>query len=273
MKIALIALNALLTVFLLFALAGHFEDTPDQVKILPPPPRTASAENTAASGKNDVNAADTDISDDTVRSVITANPLFGSSSDNGNGSRRGGATIALVGTVAAGEHSSAVLLIGASRNRDFRGRGFGGQSTSQTTDYSFKQYLRLGETNSAGYKLISVEPDKVVLTRSGERLELSMSAPSQNAPAAVEARNNQSAPRQFTTRDAVAMQMFQNMQMMRIMDRLTRLQQQRTGSSLSGRRGGGSSSGSAGFSGGMGGGMGGGGGFSGGGMGGGGRGR
>lgn len=271
MKPVLIAVNAVLAVWLLFAVVGYFKpDAP-----LPEPAKPAvSAQLSKPAAAERIEKPDAA----TIRSRIAAADLFNTASGT-SGSGERSATVRLVGTFTSGELSGAILQITARSNNRMPpwggGRGnWGGNDSANNSatekDYSFKQYIRVGETNSSGYTLISVEPGKAVLSRNGERIELAILSPSVNAPtAAANANaNNQNATRQqFSTRDALAMQMFQNMQMMRVMERMINAQQRGTRGTTSGRRSGGSSSGSG--SGGFGGGFGGG-GFSGGGFGGGG---
>ncbi len=277
MKPLLIAINAVLAVWLLFAVAGYFKPDaapPEPVGVAAPVAVKNTAAETGAGENPDAG---------TIRSRLAAVDLFNTSTGaaSTDGGDRFGNSVRLVGTFSAGEVSGAVLLFStrSSRNtpwgRGGWGRNEGNNTSAAEKDYSFKQYIRVGETNSSGYTLVSVEPGKAVLSRNGERIELAILSPSVNAPAAAKADTaaNQTAPREFNTHDALAMQMFQNMQMMRVMERMINAQQRGTRNTVSGRRSGGSSSGgnSGGFGGmgGFGGGGFGGGGFGGGGFGGG----
>ena len=155
MKILLIALNALLALLLLFAIAGHFDEADTPVFPLANTAAQRAAANASSSEPRDrVRAADAEragYTDDAIRSAIAANSLMGVTTDGGAaGQRSGGTTVSLVGTVTAGEHSAAIFLISAPRSRDFRDRNANTQTQRQPEDYSFKQYIRLGETNASG---------------------------------------------------------------------------------------------------------------------------
>ena len=97
-----------------------------------------------------------------------------------------------------------------------------GSSASGNNQLVYKQYVRLGETLSNGYKLINVEREKVTLQRGSDKLELVLEEASKNAPqtARQTTRRVNTATRLLQTmQNMQRMQMFQNFQMMRMMNR------------------------------------------------------
>ncbi len=91
----------------------------------------------------------------------------------------------------------------------------GTNSQSQT----FKQYVRLGETLSNGYKLVEVTRTRVVLTRGGDKMELELVEASKNQNQTGAARStapNQTQVMQQMLNSMQQMQMMQGMQMMRM---------------------------------------------------------
>lgn len=86
----------------------------------------------------------------------------------------------------------------------------------------YKQYVRLGETLSNGYKLVDVQREQVTLQRGGDKLELVLEEASKNAPQTARRTNRRvsTATRLLQTmQNMQRMQMFQNFQMMRMMNR------------------------------------------------------
>ena len=85
---------------------------------------------------------------------------------------------------------------------------------------TYKQYVRLGETLSNGYKLVEVNRDSVLLTRGSDKLELELLDASKNTPQTARRNNrrtNTGTQMLQTLQNMQRMQMFQNMQMMRMM--------------------------------------------------------
>ncbi len=84
---------------------------------------------------------------------------------------------------------------------------------------TFKQYVRLGETLSNGYKLVEVTRTRVVLTRGGDKMELELVEASKNQTPAGTPRStapNQTQVMQQMLTSMQQMQMMQGIQMMRM---------------------------------------------------------
>lgn len=97
-----------------------------------------------------------------------------------------------------------------------------GSSATGNNQLVYKQYVRLGETLSNGYKLIDVEREKVTLQRGSDKLELVLEEASKNAPQTARRtprRVNTATRLLQTMQNMQRMQMFQNFQMMRMMNR------------------------------------------------------
>lgn len=96
-----------------------------------------------------------------------------------------------------------------------------GTSTQGTNSQpqTFKQYVRLGETLSNGYKLVEVTRNRVVLTRGGDKMELELADASKNQTPAGAPRStapNQTQVMQQMLTSMQQMQMMQGLQMMRM---------------------------------------------------------
>lgn len=131
-----------------------------------------------------------------------------------NGRRNTRAELSLVGTFEAGKIKGAVIVV-RTNNRQQNpfmrmmmmggpggmppgGRGPGGrgpgvqrfsfgqnnQNNRRNDNTAVKQYVRIGETMTNGYTLVSVSRDRAMLTRGGDKLELELQAPSINQNAA-----------------------------------------------------------------------------------------
>lgn len=99
---------------------------------------------------------------------------------------------------------------------------------------TYKQYVRLGETLSNGYKLVEVNRDSVLLTRGSDKLELELLDASKNTPQTARRNNrrtNTGTQMLQTLQNMQRMQMFQNMQMMRMMRQNQNPPQQQNNSS------------------------------------------
>ncbi len=99
---------------------------------------------------------------------------------------------------------------------------------------TYKQYVRLGETLSNGYKLVEVNRDSVLLTRGSDKLELELLDASKNTPQTAgrtNRRTNTGTQMLQTLQNMQRMQMFQNMQMMRMMQQNQNPPQQQNNSS------------------------------------------
>ncbi len=100
----------------------------------------------------------------------------------------------------------------------------GANAATGTNQVVYKQYVRLGETLSNGYKLVDVQREKVTLQRGSDKLELAIEEASKNAPSAARQQNSTRNRVNNTTRllqtmqNMQRMQMFQNFQMMRMMN-------------------------------------------------------
>ena len=97
-----------------------------------------------------------------------------------------------------------------------------GRVAAGSNQLVYKQYVRLGETLSNGYKLVDVQREQVTLQRGGDKLELVLEEASKNAPQTARRSNRRvnTATRLLQTmQNMQRMQMFQNFQMMRMMNR------------------------------------------------------
>lgn len=100
----------------------------------------------------------------------------------------------------------------------------GGNVAAGSNQLVYKQYVRVGETLSNGYKLVDVQREKVTLQRGSDKLELTIEEASKNAPATARQQNRGNRQINNTTRilqtmqNMQRMQMFQNFQMMRMMN-------------------------------------------------------
>ena len=100
----------------------------------------------------------------------------------------------------------------------------GGSVAAGSNQLVYKQYVRVGETLSNGYKLVDVQREKVTLQRGSDKLELTIEEASKNAPATARQQNRGNRQINNTTRilqtmqNMQRMQMFQNFQMMRMMN-------------------------------------------------------
>ena len=107
-------------------------------------------------------------------------------------------------------------------NRDARGVVQPGQTSNINKPIVYKQYVRLGETMSNGYKLAEiVDRNHVVLTRGSDRLELELVDPSINAkktPARTRPPNQTQVMQQMlqSMQNMQRAQMMQGFQMMRM---------------------------------------------------------
>ena len=95
-------------------------------------------------------------------------------------------------------------------------------ATAANQQHTYRQYVRVGETLSNGYTLVSVERNRAILTRGSDKLELELIDASQNAPKTARraGRPNQTQIMQQmlnSMRQMQRMQSFQNFQMMRNM--------------------------------------------------------
>lgn len=97
-----------------------------------------------------------------------------------------------------------------------------GRVAAGSNQLVYKQYVRLGETLSNGYKLVDVQREQVTLQRGGDKFELVLEEASKNAPQTARRSNRRvnTATRLLQTmQNMQRMQMFQNFQMMRMMNR------------------------------------------------------
>ena len=92
----------------------------------------------------------------------------------------------------------------------------GQNAVSGSNQVVYKQYIRLGETLSNGYKLVDVQREKVTLQRGSDKLELNLEDASKNSPQTVRNQNAAAARNRgnTTTRMLQTMQNMQRMQMM-----------------------------------------------------------
>ncbi len=244
MKKIIILINVFLAIILIYGVSKQFSlptvEKPEVAEFVKKNSSNQTADNATLSNSNEE-----------LLTKIIANNIFNNANvtaiTSGNNSR---ISFSLVGVMKMGDYSGAVILQSQStrpsRPDDMR-RGPQENSSLQTTiaDYSFKQFVRLGETTSNGYVLSEVNSDFVVLSKGSERLELTLQDPSENAPKVNnnQTKDNQTATTQSNMQNAMAMQMMQNSRMMQMMQRL--MQQQMRGmnnNSVSGQRGGGDGS-------------------------------
>ncbi len=155
-----------------------------------------------------------------------------------NGGRTGGHPGGMMGM-------SGGMMPGGARNMKNSGmvRGVRGQMPAIGTNVTaatagnqmtYKQYVRLGETLSNGYKLVEVNRDSVLLTRGSDKLELELLDASKNTPQTARRSNrrtNTGTQMLQTLQNMQRMQMFQNMQMMRMMRQNQNPPQQQNNSS------------------------------------------
>ncbi|MDD3154009.1 MAG: hypothetical protein PHS41_04020 [Victivallaceae bacterium] len=116
---------------------------------------------------------------------------------------------------------------GAPPGGGFPGRGNNGSlnvrtntaknATATQNTLAIKQYVRVGETLSNGYKLISVTRSEAVLTKGSEKITLPMLDPSNAASTAASGNPRRNTNPIQQLQDMQRMQMMQNMQMMRMM--------------------------------------------------------
>ena len=123
---------------------------------------------------------------------------------------------------------------GGARNTQFNRGGMGSfmqgmnpQGTAQgaaAQQRTYKQYVRVGETLSNGYKLVEVNRSRVVLTRGSDKLELELADASKNQP------QSSGAARTATpTQTQVMRQMLNSMQQMQQMQMIQGFQMMRMG--------------------------------------------
>ncbi len=148
------------------------------------------------------------------------------------------------GQMAGGVPQSSGRNFRNSRNggmvRGIRGKmpAIGTNVTAATANnqVTYKQYVRLGETLSNGYKLVEVNRDSVLLTRGSDKLELELLDASKNAPQNARRSNrrrgNTGTQMLRTLQNMQRMQMFQNMQMMRMMQQNQNPPQQNRSSNM-----------------------------------------
>lgn len=120
-------------------------------------------------------------------------------------------------------------------NRGAQGVMQPGQQDNNNKPVTYKQYVRLGETMSNGYKLTEISRNRVVLTRGSDKLELELADPSVNAPKTVRRSRpaNQTQIMQQMLQSMQNMQraqMMQGFQMMRMNQRNMQADQQGQGS-------------------------------------------
>ena len=89
----------------------------------------------------------------------------------------------------------------------------GGNVAAGSNQLVYKQYVRVGETLSNGYKLVDVQREKVTLQRGSDKLELTIEEASKNAPATARQQNRGNRQINNTTRILQTMQNMQRMQM------------------------------------------------------------
>lgn len=245
MKNLLICINIFLAVALLYGISKQFTMPAVEVDDV-----KAEVSTVKSSGKS----VDVTIFPDAEQLFkIASNNIFDTSKVSGAFSQRSNATLKLVGISRIGDTAGAVILQTTSSNTNNRNPM---QRTTTTTttadkDYSFKQFIRLGETNSSGYTLSEIKTKSVVLTRGGERLELALQDASENSPSSTtNSTANQTATPRQNMQDAMNTQMMMNSQMMMMMQRVMNQQSRGTSTStVSGSRGGTTSSGGASFGG------------------------
>lgn len=100
-----------------------------------------------------------------------------------------------------------------------QGNTQGNTQGTSSQPQTFKQYVRLGETLSNGYKLVEVTRTRVVLTRGGDKMELELVEASKNQTPAGATRStapNQTQVMQQMLTSMQQMQMMQGLQMMRM---------------------------------------------------------
>lgn len=110
------------------------------------------------------------------------------------------------GQMGGGRHPAGIPILGS------RGQN----AVSGSNQVVYKQYIRLGETLSNGYKLVDVQREKVTLQRGSDKLELNLEDASKNSPQTVRSQNAAAARNRgnTTTRMLQTMQNMQRMQMM-----------------------------------------------------------
>ncbi len=87
-------------------------------------------------------------------------------------------------------------------------------TTAAAQQNTYKQYVRLGETLSNGYKLVEVTRTRVVLTRGGDKLELELADASKNQPQSSSTRSANPSQTQVMQQMMNSMQQMQQMQVM-----------------------------------------------------------
>ena len=264
MKPFLIVLNTVLLALLLWSVSAHFGG--DEVA-LPVRSDRQKSTSTATAPETLANVYDTA----ELVPVIAGNNIFDPQrAPNADPGQRN-VELTLVGTFQMGEKAGAVILQQAQQRRnnmipgmggdgmqpigmampedvqqriaEYRNARFGAPGAPGTPataqNYSFKQYVTVGESLESGYTLAEVTDKKAILTRGSERLELTLADPSKNAPATTTTANAARRPRDEEIFRAVqSAQMFQNMQMMRMMQMMVQQQQRATGGNANTGRGG-----------------------------------
>lgn len=133
-------------------------------------------------------------------------PMMGGGRQMGIGGRMGGNRNNSGQMGIGGRHPGGIPMPGSRRQN----------AVSGSNQIVYKQYIRLGETLSNGYKLVDVQREKVTLQRGSDKLELNLEDASKNSPQTVRNQNAAAARNRgnTTTRMLQTMQNMQRMQMM-----------------------------------------------------------
>ena len=264
MKPFLIVLNTVLLALLLWSVSAQFDGGEEMA--LPTRSDRQKTAPTATAPEGNANLYDAS----ELVPVIAGNNIFDPQrAPNADPGQRN-VELTLVGTFQLGEKEGAIILQQARQRRnDMMPPGMGGDGMQQmgmampeevqqriaeyrnarfgspaaaapaTQNYSFKQYVAVGDSLESGYTLTEISDKKAILTRGSERLELTLADPSKNAPATTTVANNANRPRGTDMFRAMqSAQMFQNMQMMRMMQMMMQQQQRAAGGNAAGGRGG-----------------------------------
>ena len=149
-------------------------------------------------------------------------PMMGGGRQMGIGGRMGGnrnnsGQMGIGGRMGGNRNNSGQMGIGDRHPAGIPMLGSRGQNAvSGSNQVVYKQYIRLGETLSNGYKLVDVQREKVTLQRGSDKLELNLEEASKNSPQTVRSQNAAAARNRgnTTTRMLQTMQNMQRMQMM-----------------------------------------------------------
>ena len=250
MKKALVTLNIVLTLSVVWAVSGLFSKQDKVIVRSKKIDRTNAgvSKKTESSEKIDVQLPAPDAAAEKIASLDVFNQLRSPFANT----RMGRTDLTLLGTFKVGKLEGAVIrqqnrsrqvnpyLMQAMRMAGVGGAGrmgrgrfsSGTQRQLNILNQPLKHYIRLGETLSNGYTLIEVSRTKAVLVRGNDKLELELQDPSKNRTAVT----RRAAPRMNANQQFQQAQMFMQGQMMRTMQQMQ--QQMNRGGGRSGGRGG-----------------------------------